>query len=85
VLVTVLAWSLSHVLWRTFADLPSVRRCPFGGDLGVQPICLETAGRHLVIGKMVLLDHLSQIGSILANFACVLINISVWALVLASV
>lgn len=81
VLVTLLAWPLS-----LFYGEPSLIYLVPVATLSVvisafNPIRLETAGRHLMIGRVVLLDLLSQVGSILATIACVLIYPSVWALV----
>jgi O-antigen/teichoic acid export membrane protein len=82
VLVTILAWPFS-----LFYSEPSLVYLVPVASLSVliasfNPIRLETAGRHLMLGRVVLLDLLSQIGSILVTIACVMIYPSVWALVI---
>lgn len=49
---------------------------------GFNPIRLETAGRHLLLGRVVLLDLISQIASIVVTIVCALIYPSVWSLVI---
>lgn len=52
---------------------------------GFNPIRLETAGRHLLLGRVTLLDLISQIGGIVATVLFALITPSVWALVIGLV
>lgn len=52
---------------------------------GFNPIRLETAGRHLTIGRVVLLDLISQVAGILATIVCAIIYPSVWSLVIGLV
>jgi O-antigen/teichoic acid export membrane protein len=82
VVVTALAWPLS-----VFYAEPSLFYLVPVASLstvisGFNPIRLETAGRHLMIGRVVLLDLLTQVGTILATIACVMVYPSVWALVI---
>lgn len=52
---------------------------------GFNPIRLETAGRHLLLGRVTLLDLISQVGGILATVLFAILTPSVWALVIGLV
>lgn len=85
VAVTLLAWPLS-----LFYGEPSLVYLVPVASLSVvvssfNPIRLETAGRHMMIGRVVLVDLLSQTASILVTIVCVVIYPSVWALVIGTI
>ncbi len=52
---------------------------------GFNPTRIETANRHLMIGRLTVLDLISQIAGIVAMVALALVFRSVWALVFGSI
>ena len=85
VLLCAVAWPLSLV----YSEPTLVYFLPVAGIsvliAGFNPIRLETAGRHLLLGRVTVLDLASQVIGILLTILLAWLTGSVWALVLGQV
>jgi O-antigen/teichoic acid export membrane protein len=84
-LTCALAWPMAHLY-----DAPELAKLlPVAGlsllISGFNPTRIDTANRHLLLGRVTALDLVSQIIGILVMIALALITRSVWALVLGAI